>query len=195
MCVSEGWRAARLARCVAASLVAWSLTAVCAGTPTPKATPDTLADTWANALAKLGPLRIPVDGVAAADLRDTFGDGRPGHPHEAIDIAAPLGTRVFAVDDGPLVKLFTSVRGGLTVYQFDTSRRYAYYYAHLDRYAEGLKAGMALRRGDLVGYVGTTGNSPTSAPHLHFAVFRLTPDKLWWKGDAVNPYPALVGCR
>ena len=108
-------------------------------------------------------------------------------------VTAPA--RVFAVDDGPLVKLFTSVRGGLTVYQFDTSRRYAYYYAHLDRYAEGLKAGMALRRGDLVGYVGTTGNSPTSAPHLHFAVFRLTPDKLWWKGDAVNPYPALVGSR
>ena len=191
MCESEGRWAVRLARCVAASLVAWSLAAVCVGTPPPKATPYTLADE----LAKLGPLRIPVDGVAAADLRDTFGDGRPGHPHEAIDIAAPLGTRVFAVDDGPLVKLFSSVRGGLTVYQFDTSRRYAYYYAHLDRYAEGLKAGMALRRGDLLGYVGTTGNAPTSAPHLHFAVFRLTPDKLWWKGDAVNPYPALVGSR
>ncbi len=81
--------------------------------------------------------------------------------------------------------------GGITAYQFDQQGRLAYYYAHLDRYADGLKEGMALRRGDLIGYVGSTGNASPDAPHLHFAVFVLGPEKQWWKGDPVNPYPAL----
>ena len=139
----------------------------------------------------LGPLRIPVDGVSASELRDSFRGGRAGHAHEAIDIAAARGTQVFAVDDGKLVKLFTSVPGGLTIYQFDPRGRFAYYYAHLDRYAAGVKEGMTLHRGDLIGYVGTTGNAPKDAPHLHFAVFRLGPERLWWKGDPVNPFDAL----
>ncbi len=139
----------------------------------------------------LGRLLIPVDGVSASDLRDSFRDGREGHAHEAIDIAAARGTKVFAVDDGKLVKLFTSVPGGLTIYQFDPSGRFAYYYAHLDRYAPGVKEGMTLHRGDLIGYVGTTGNAPKNAPHLHFAVFRLGPERQWWNGDPVNPYDAL----
>ena len=129
--------------------------------------------------------------VSASALRDTFNDGRPGHTHEAIDIAAPRGTPVYAVDDGRLVKLFTSVPGGLTIYQFDPDGRLAYYYAHLDRYADGLREGVALRRGDVVGYVGSTGNASPDAPHLHFAVFRLGPEKQWWKGTAVNPFGAL----
>ena len=145
--------------------------------------------------APASPLRrlaIPVEGVAAADLRDTFDDGRPGHRHEAIDIAAPRGTRVVAVDDGTLVKLFTSVPGGLTIYQFDPDARFAYYYAHLDRYADGLREGMALRRGEVIGYVGTTGNAPARTPHLHFAIARLTATKEWWKGDPIDPYPILT---
>lgn len=141
--------------------------------------------------APLGPLAVPVQGVPRSALRDTFDQGRPGHRHEAIDIAAPLGTPVLAVDDGTVVKLFTSVAGGLTVYHFDTSSRYAYYYAHLDRYAPGLREGTRLHRGDLVGYVGSTGNADPGAPHLHFAVFRLGPERQWWKGVAVNPYPSL----
>ena len=145
----------------------------------------------AHADDDLPKLLIPVAGVPASALRDTFLEGRPGHPHEAIDIAATRGTPVLAADDGTLVKLFTSVRGGLTVYQFDPGRRHAYYYAHLDRYAAELKEGMALRRGEVIGYVGTTGNAPADAPHLHFAVFRLGPEKRWWKGEAINPYPAL----
>ena len=136
-------------------------------------------------------LIVPVEGVAAASLRDTFAEGRPGHPHEAIDIAAPRGARVLAVDDGKLVKLFTSVPGGLTIYQFDPESRFAYYYAHLDRYAEGLREGMQLQRGDVIGYVGTSGNAPADAPHLHFAVFRLGPERQWWKGEAINPFGAL----
>jgi len=145
----------------------------------------------ARADDELPRLLIPVAGVSASALRDTFLDGRPGHPHEAIDIAAARGTPVLAVDDGTLVKLFTSIRGGLTLYQFDSGRRHAYYYAHLDRYSADLKQGMALRRGDVIGYVGTTGNAPSEAPHLHFAVFRLGPEKRWWQGEAINPYPAL----
>jgi len=141
--------------------------------------------------ATLRPLIVPVEGVAAADLRDTFGDGRPGHRHEAIDIAAPRGARVLAADDGKLVKLFTSVPGGLTIYQFDPDSRFAYYYAHLDRYADGLREGMRLQRGDVIGYVGTTGNAAPDAPHLHFAVFRLGPERQWWKGEAINPFGAL----
>lgn len=137
------------------------------------------------------PLRMPIDGVLASSLRDTFSEGRPGHLHEAIDILAPRGTPVYAVDDGPLVKLFTSAPGGLTVYQFDPNGQLAYYYAHLDRYALGLKEGNALRRGDLLGYVGSTGNASPDAPHLHFAVFRLGAEKQWWKGTPVNPFEAL----
>jgi len=154
--------------------------------------PPTRAEVASSAeSATLRPLIVPVEGVAAADLRDTFGDGRPGHRHEAIDIAAPRGARVLAADDGKLVKLFTSVPGGLTIYQFDPDSRFAYYYAHLDRYADGLREGMQLQRGDLIGYVGTTGNAAPDAPHLHFAVFRLGPERQWWKGEAINPFGAL----
>ncbi|NML18576.1 M23 family metallopeptidase [Azohydromonas caseinilytica] len=139
-------------------------------------------------------LLLPVQGVAASELRDTFNEGRDAgaRPHEALDIAAPRGTPVVAVDEGRLVKLFTSVPGGLTIYQFDPSSRYAYYYAHLDRYAEGLSEGMTLQRGQVIGYVGSTGNANPEAPHLHFAIFRLDPERQWWKGTAVNPYPVLV---
>lgn len=150
---------------------------------------DAIRDGWT--LLDARPLRMPIDGVPASSLRDTFNEGRPGHTHEAIDILAPRGTPVYAVDDGRLVKLFTSVPGGLTVYQFDPHGQLAYYYAHLDRYAPGLKEGAALRRGDLVGYVGSTGNASPDAPHLHFAVFRLGPEKQWWKGTPVNPFEAL----
>jgi len=139
----------------------------------------------------LRPLAIPVEGVTLAELRDSFDDGRPGHRHEAIDIAAPRGTRVLAVDDGTLVKLFASVPGGLTIYQFDPDSRFAYYYAHLDRYADGLREGKRLRRGEVIGYVGTSGNAARDAPHLHFAVFRLGPERRWWQGEPINPFGAL----
>lgn len=143
------------------------------------------------ALLDARPLAMPVDGVRPQALRDTFADGRAGGPHEALDILAPRGTPVRAVDDGRLVKLFHSVPGGITLYQFDPSGRLAYYYAHLDRYADGLREGMALKRGDVVGYVGSTGNASPDAPHLHFAVFRLGQEQRWWQGTAINPYPAL----
>lgn len=137
-----------------------------------------------------GGLLIPVQGIAAEHLRNTFEEARgSGRSHEAIDIAAPTGTPVLAVDDGPLVKLFDSARGGLTVYQFDRHGRFAYYYAHLDSYAAGLAEGQPLRRGELIGYVGASGNADPLAPHLHFAVFVLGAEKNWWQGAAINPYP------
>ena len=137
-------------------------------------------------------LAIPVAGVSAFALTDTYEDRRGAKSHEAIDIAAPRGTPVVAVDDGRIAKLFTSVPGGLTVYQFDLDERFAYYYAHLDRYADGLQEGALVRRGDVVGYVGTTGNAPPDAPHLHFAIFLLGPERAWWKGTPLNPSPILV---
>jgi peptidoglycan LD-endopeptidase LytH len=141
-------------------------------------------------LAK-GSLLIPVVGVSPQQLMDTYEQRRGVERHEAIDIVAPRGTPVVAVDDGKVVKLFNSKPGGLTVYQFDTSERVSYYYAHLDRYAPGLAEGQRLRRGDLIGFVGSTGNARPDAPHLHFSVFLLGPEKRWWKGTPVNPYPLL----
>ena len=140
-------------------------------------------------------LLLPVQGIIASELRDTFGDGRDGgqRGHEAIDILAPTGTPVLAVDDGRIVKLFLSQPGGITVYQFDPTGQFAYYYAHLDRYADGLAEGQTVRRGSVIGYVGTTGNARPDAPHLHFAIFRLGPEKQWWKGEPVNPFPYLGG--
>jgi peptidoglycan LD-endopeptidase LytH len=137
-------------------------------------------------------LAIPVKGVDAAQLRDNFEETRGKRKHEAIDILAPKGTHVIAAGDGRVAKLFTSAAGGLTVYQIDPDERFIYYYAHLDRYAEGLKEGVVLKKGDLVGYVGTSGNAPKNTPHLHFTIFRLGPTKQWWKGTALNPYPFLV---
>jgi murein DD-endopeptidase MepM/ murein hydrolase activator NlpD len=156
---------------------------------TPATAPAPAAATQPPGLANL---MMPVEGVDASKLADTFGQPRGNAPHEAIDIAAPKGTKVVAVADGKVVKLFDSKEGGLTVYQFDPSQTYAYYYAHLDRYAEGLKEGMELKRGDLVGYVGSSGNADPATPHLHFTVFELTPEKQWWKGTAINPYPLLA---
>jgi hypothetical protein len=102
--------------------------------------------------------------------------------HEALDILAPRETPVLAVEDGVVAKLFLSKPGGITVYQFDPSRTYAYYYAHLERYAAGLKDGDSVQRGQVIGYVGTTGNAPPDTPHLHFAIFKLTDPKRWWDG-------------
>ena len=139
-------------------------------------------------------LMIPVDGVTANQLQDTFDDARAvGRRHDAIDIMAAKGTRVLAVADGKVVKLFTSVRGGLTVYEFDPTETFAYYYAHLDSYAPGVAKGIQLKRGDLVGYVGSSGDANPAAPHLHFAVMVLGPEKRWWEGTAINPYPLLAG--
>jgi murein DD-endopeptidase MepM/ murein hydrolase activator NlpD len=136
-------------------------------------------------------LRIPIDGVARAALQSGFDQPRGEARHEAIDILAPRHTPVRAVEDGIVAKLFTSVRGGITVYQFDPTGTYCYYYAHLERYADGLQEGQPVRRGQVIGYVGTSGNAPKTTPHLHFAIFRLTNAKRWWEGTPIDPYDVL----
>ena len=136
---------------------------------------------------------VPVEGIARNALRDNFDERRGKRVHEALDIMAPRGTPVLAVDDGKVAKLFRSDAGGITVYQYDRDERFIYYYAHLDRYAKDLAEGQVLKRGQVLGYVGTTGNAPPNAPHLHFTIFKLGADKRWWKGTAVNPYPYLTG--
>jgi murein DD-endopeptidase MepM/ murein hydrolase activator NlpD len=138
-------------------------------------------------------LKIPVEGADEDDLRDTFADARgSGRAHEALDIMAPRNTPVLAADDGVIAKLFNSQGGGgITIYQFDPTETYCYYYAHLDRYASGLKEGQRVRRGDVIAYVGSTGNASPDAPHLHFAIFRLGLERQWWKGEPINPYPVL----
>jgi murein DD-endopeptidase MepM/ murein hydrolase activator NlpD len=137
-------------------------------------------------------LIIPVQGVPAANLKDNFNEVHFGQRHEALDIMAPRGTPVLAADEGRVEKLFLSKPGGLTVYQFDDSRTYCYYYAHLDRYATDLKEGMLLRKGDVLGYVGSTGNASPDAPHLHFTIFKLGPEKHYWEGSPIDPYEFLM---
>jgi murein DD-endopeptidase MepM/ murein hydrolase activator NlpD len=137
-------------------------------------------------------LTIPVQGVPANKLVQSFHEARDGsREHEAIDILAPTGTPVVAVEDGTVAKLFVSKAGGNTIYQFDPGKEYSYYYAHLDRYADGLKQGDTVHRGQVIGYVGTSGNAPKNTPHLHFAVFRLTPEKQWWQGTPIDPFDIL----
>jgi murein DD-endopeptidase MepM/ murein hydrolase activator NlpD len=132
---------------------------------------------------------MPLDGKDVESLKGGFAETRGSdRPHEAVDMLAPRNTPVHAVDGGSIAKLFTSKAGGLTIYQFDPSGRLCYYYAHLERYADGLKDGQTVSQGDVIGYVGTTGNAPPNAPHLHFAVFELNADKHWWQGRAIDPY-------
>ena len=137
-------------------------------------------------------LEIPVEGIAPDQLTQSFDDMRgSARRHQAIDILAPRNTPVKAVEDGVVARLFSSKAGGITIYQFDPTERYCYYYAHLERYAEGLREGAKVRKGQVIGYVGTSGNAAKDTPHLHFAVFRLTAEKRWWEGTPIDPYKVL----
>jgi murein DD-endopeptidase MepM/ murein hydrolase activator NlpD len=136
-------------------------------------------------------LMIPVEGVRASQLTRQFSDLRGSRRHEALDIIAPRNTPVRAVEEGTVARLFYSQAGGNTIYQFDPTERYCYYYAHLERYAEGLREGQRVGKGQIVGFVGTSGNAPKNTPHLHFAVFRLTAEKHWWEGTPLDPYDIL----
>ena len=156
--------------------------------PTPIVSPTISANVLAE-LRRRG-LDLPIDAAEAERMKGAFEEPRGGgsRRHEAVDILAPRGTPVRAVEDGSIAKLFLSKAGGITIYQFDTSHRFTYYYAHLERYADGLREGQRLERGDVIGYVGTTGNAPRNTPHLHFAIFELTPQKRWWEGTPIDPY-------
>ena len=139
-------------------------------------------------------LVIPVSGVRAKDLADSYGASRSGgRSHKGVDIAAPQGTPVVAASAGVIVKRASNALGGITIYQRDADGRTVYYYAHLQRYRAGLKEGDLVRAGDVIGYVGQTGNAGN--PHLHFAVYTVTDPNRWWRGRDLNPYPLLVETR
>jgi murein DD-endopeptidase MepM/ murein hydrolase activator NlpD len=139
-------------------------------------------------------LLIPVAGVRPSELRDTFKESRSeGRAHDAIDIPAPRGTPVLAVASGRIVKLFQSVPGGTTIYQLAPDNRTIYYYAHLDRYADGLAEGRVVRRGEVIAYVGDTGNAGAGNYHLHFSILIVSDPKRYWDGVNINPYPLLRG--
>ena len=139
-------------------------------------------------------LVLPVAGIAPHQLRDTFTESRgAGRPHNAIDIHAPRGTPVLAAADGTILRLHQGDRGGLSIYHLDRDGRTRYYYAHLDRYAEGLREGQRVRPGEVIGYVGDTGNAAPGDYHLHFSIAILDDVNRWWEGRSINPYPILTG--
>ncbi len=139
-------------------------------------------------------LMVPVAGIGPDDVPDTFDAPRAGgrRRHHALDIPAPRGTPILAADDGVVLELRANRFGGLTIYATDPDRRFVYYYAHLDHYRAGLRRGATLAKGDVVGYVGTTGNADRAGPHLHFQVMVFPPGGEWWDGTPVDPRPYLA---
>lgn len=140
-------------------------------------------------------LIIPVAGVSRAAITDTWGQSRDNgaRPHQGTDIMAPAGTPVLAAAAGTIEKLFESGAGGHTLYVRSPDHRWSYYYAHLSAYADGIAAGTNVKAGDLIAYVGDTGNAGLGNYHLHFGMSRMAPGDGWWQGTPVNPYPMLVG--
>lgn len=143
-----------------------------------------------SAIAELSArhLLLPIDGISADNLKGSFYEKRGDSVHEATDILAPRNTPIRALEDGTIAKLFLSRFGGNTIYQIDPSGKYVYYYAHLEKYEPNLKEGDKVKRGQIIGFVGTSGNAPPNTPHLHLSISVLTPDKKWWQARALDPY-------
>ena len=168
--------------------------------PTPETPPSASATTPTREIATLAPeaalaakgLIIPVEGVDPSRVRDSYTAARGGRTHDAVDIMAPRGTPVIAADAGTIVRLRQNDAGGITIYQLDPDERFVYYYAHLDRYEQGLVEGMSIRKGDVLGFVGTTGNASKDTPHLHFQVMLYRGRGQYWGGDPINPHPFLT---
>lgn len=157
--------------------------------PAPEAPPSTISLTPEAALAAKS-LIIPVQGVDASRVKDSYTAGRGGgRTHDAVDIMAPRGTPVIAADGGTILRMRQNEAGGITIYQLDPEERFIYYYAHLDRYEDGVVEGMKIRQGDVLGFVGTTGNAPKNTPHLHFQVMLYRGKGQYWGGEPINPHP------
>ncbi|HET6645754.1 MAG TPA: M23 family metallopeptidase [Pyrinomonadaceae bacterium] len=164
-----------------------------AGSPTPSLSAPDLVPA-APPVGFVGTLKliVPVAGVQPNQLLDTFSDSRSeGRVHDAIDIPAAAGTPVLAAAEGQIIKLFQSERGGTTIYQLSTNQKLIFYYAHLQRYADGLAEGKYVRQGEVIGYVGDTGNAGPGNYHLHFSIAVVTDPKRYWEGTNINPYPLL----
>ena len=154
----------------------------------PAAPPEQARDSFVGQVN----LVIPVLGVKPAHLLDTFADARSeGRSHDAIDIAAAAGTPVVAALEGEIVKLFQSDKGGTTIYQLSPDKKLVFYYAHLQRYADGIHEGKYVRQGEVIAYVGDTGNAGAGNYHLHFSIATITDPKRHWDGMSINPYPLL----
>lgn len=164
----------------------------CMGNPEPSSSPR--GPRPSAFVAPGASLAIPVRGIRPEQLRDTYDAARSGgRVHNAIDIMAPAGTPVLAANDGTILKLRTGGLGGITVYQLGSDGRTLFYYAHLQRYAAGLREGLPIWKGQVIAYVGDTGNAGRGNYHLHFSVSRLEDPRRWWQGENVNPYPMLAG--
>lgn len=161
------------------------------GTPPPPTESPTPTPEPANFVGRLS-LIIPVAGVHPEQLVDTYADARSeGRSHDAIDIIAPAETPVLAATDGKILKLFQSERGGTTIYQLSSSQEIIFYYAHLSHYADGLTEGSLVKQGEVIAYVGDTGNAGAGNYHLHFSIALVTDPKRYWEGTNINPYPLL----
>lgn len=137
-------------------------------------------------------IMVPVEGISVARVPDTFRASRGKRAHNAIDFMAPRGTPVLAADDGRILKLGKNNAGGITIYAIDSRYRLIYYYAHLDRYRRGLDEGDRISKGEVIGYVGHTGNASERAPHLHFQIMRWEDERRWWAGTPIDPKPVLA---
>ncbi len=142
-----------------------------------------------------GRLLMPIEGTDPESLKGQFSLSRGSHIHEAVDISAPRNTPIRAVADGKIARLFESKPGGNTIYQLDPTNKYIYYYAHLERYADHLVKDQVLKQGQVIGYVGTSGNAPPDHPHLHFSISRIDSPDRYWRGIPVDPYEFLTKMR
>lgn len=166
------------------------LLTACGGRPAPSTAPRLSADA---AYLRRKELMVPVHGVAPNQLQDTYNAMRSGgRRHHALDIMARRGTPVLSADDGVVRRISTNALGGRTVYVVDHDERFVHYYAHLDRYARGLREGQRVRKGQELGTVGSTGNADRNSPHLHYQLLRYANARMWWAGDPINPVPFLV---
>ena len=156
-------------------------------TPRPAPVPVITAAPSTSLYVMSRQLMVPIPGLVPARVPDNFHEKRGTREHQAVDLMSPKGTPILSVDDGRVLKLFTSVAGGLTIYATDPATRVVYYYAHLDSYRTGLREGELLKQGDVIGYVGNTGDASSGAPHLHFALGELGPDRQWYRTTPLDP--------
>lgn len=166
-----------------------------AAVPDPGATPRQVSAAQDSPNDAPAALLVPVRGVARAQIVDSWGQSRANgqRTHEGTDIMAPAGAPVVAAAPGTVEKLFySSGGGGITLYVRSPDQRWSYYYAHLQRYAPGVVEGITVKAGDLLGFVGNTGNAGTGNFHLHFGMAQMQPGERWWQGQPINPYPMLA---
>lgn len=116
-------------------------------------------------------LPVPVEGVRAKQIADTFGAPRgTDRTHQGVDIFATRGTPIRSATRGVVVDVSDGGLGGRQVWVLGPGRE-RHYYAHLDDWATGLSAGQAIQAGDVLGFVGTTGNARGTPPHLHYGIY------------------------